>query len=420
MLRHGHDLHDLSTALSGRAAALWLAAFIAVLACATKTAAQEPGPDSGAPAGWDALVDSYAAYAEADGIVGGGVVAVRDGEAVAWHEFGHGDVAAGVPAHERTIYHWGSITKTLTAIAVMQLRDRGLLSLDDPVTYWVTELRQVHDPYGAIDSITIEMLLTHSSGFQNPTWPWYEGHDWEPFEPTTWEQLVAMMPYQQLRFQPGSQWSYSNPAFLYLARIIESLTGDSWQAYIQKNVLSPLDLQRSYFGTTPYWLAADRSHNYYVEQDPAGGTRLIDNGADFDPGITIPNGGWNAPLGDLVRYVAFLTSAAADDETRRRFDAVLSRSSLEEMWVPRVPIREDAAAEHSESMGLSFFLVHDGERSVIGHTGSQAGFRAFFYFQPEKRTAIIAVFNTTNVERSPEAAALYQELLSAAYSVADP
>ena len=420
MLRHGHDLHDLTTALSGRAAALWLAAFIAVLACATKTAAQEPVRAVASPSGWDALVDSYDAYAEADGIVGGGVVAVRNGEAVAWHDFGHGDIASDVPAARQTIYHWGSITKTLTAIAVMQLRDRGLLSLDDPLTYWVPELRQVHDPYGAIDSITIEMLLTHSSGFQNPTWPYYEGHDWEPFEPTTWDQLVAMLPYQQLHFPPGSRWSYSNPAFLYLARIIESLTGDSWQAYIQKNVLSPLDLQRSYFGTTPYWLAADRSHNYYVEPDSAGGTRLIDNGADFDPGITIPNGGWNAPLGDLVRYVAFLTGAAADDETRRRFDTVLSRSSLEEMWVPRVPIREDSAAEHRETMGLSFFLVHDEDLSVIGHTGSQAGFRAFFYFQPEKRTAIIAAFNTTNLEPTADAAALYQDLLSAAYWVADP
>ena len=420
MLRHGHDLHDLTIGLSSRIAARLLTALLVVPAVASSIPAQEPGRESSAPPGWQALVASCDAYAEADGIVGGGVVAVRDGEAVAWHDFGYADLAAGMPAARQTIYHWGSITQTLTAIAVMQLRDRGLLSLDDPVTYWVPELRQVHDPFGAIDSITVEMLLTHSSGFQNPTWPWYEGHDWEPFEPTTWEQLVAMMPYQQLRFRPGSQWSYSNPAFLYLARIIEALTGDSWQAYIQKNVLSPLDLQRSYFGTTPYWLVPDRSHNYYVEPDSAGGTRLIDNGADFDPGITIPNGGWNAPLGDLVRYAAFLTGAAVDDETRRRFDAVLSRSSLEEMWVPRVPIREDPAAEHRETMGLSYFLVRDGERSVIGHTGSQAGFRAFFYFQPEKRTAVIAAFNTTNLEQSPEAAALHQAMMNAAYSVADP
>jgi len=420
VLRHGHDLHDLTTGLSGRIAAPLLTALLAIPAVATATPAQEPGQDFASPADWDALLESYDKYAELDGIVGGRIVAVRDGEAVAWHDYGHGDVAAGVPAGERTIYHWGSITKTLTAIAIMQLRDRGLLSLDDPVTYWVPELRQVHDPFGAIDSITVEMLLSHTSGFQNPTWPWYEGHDWEPFEPTTWEQLVAMMPYQQLHFPPGARYSYSNPAFLYLARIIEALTGDSWQAYVQKNVLSPLDLQRSYFGTTPYWLTPDRSHNYYVESDSAGGSRLIDNGADFDPGITIPNGGWNAPLDDLVTYTAFLTGASADDETRRRFDAVLSRSSLEEMWEPRVQVAGDPGSDHDSQMGLSFFLIHDGDRSVIGHTGSQAGFRAFFYFQPEKRTAVIAAFNTTNLEQSPEAAAAYRELMSAVYLVTDP
>ena len=420
MLRHGHDLHDLTTGLSGRIAAPLLTALLAIPAVATATPAQEPGQDFASPADWDALLESYDKYAELDGIVGGRIVAVRDGEAVAWHDYGHGDVAAGVPAGERTNYHWGSITKTLTAIAIMQLRDRGLLSLDDPVTYWVPELRQVHDPFGAIDSITVEMLLSHTSGFQNPTWPWYEGHDWEPFEPTTWEQLVAMMPYQQLHFPPGARYSYSNPAFLYLARIIEALTGDSWQAYVQKNVLSPLDLQRSYFGTTPYWLTPDRSHNYYVESDSAGGSRLIDNGADFDPGITIPNGGWNAPLDDLVTYTAFLTGASADDETRRRFDAVLSRSSLEEMWEPRVQVAGDPGSDHDSQMGLSFFLVHDGDRSVIGHTGSQAGFRAFFYFQPEKRTAVIAAFNTANRDQSVEAAAAYQELMSAVYEVTDP
>lgn len=401
--------------------AMHLAAVLALLVASTAAPAQEPPRrDDGMPAGWEELTDSFRAYVESSDIVGASVVAVRDGEAVARLDLGFADVAAGVPVGERTIYHWGSITKTLTAIAIMQLRDRGLLSLADPVTYWVPELRQVHDPYGAIDGITVEMLLSHSAGFQNPTWPYYEGHDWEPFEPTTWNQLVAMMPYQRLHFPPGARYSYSNPAFLYLARIIEALTGDSWQSYVQKNILSPLDLRRSYFGTTPYWLAPDRSHNYYVVPDSAGGTLRIDNGADFDPGITIPNGGWNAPLRDLITYAAFLTGAAADPETRLRFDAVLDRGSLAEMWEPRVEVTEATGTGHDEAMGLSFFLIRDGDRSVIGHTGSQAGFHAFLYFQPEIRTAVIAAFNTANRAPPAEADAAFQEMMDAVYSVVDP
>src|SRR4029453_14072525 len=96
----------------------------------------------------------------------------------------------------------------------------------------------------------------------------------------------------------GPTSSCPNPGFTYLARIIEKITGDPWASYVQKNLLSPLGLDRSYFGTTPYYLAADRAHNYYVRRDSV--TRrdsVSDNGADFDPGITIPNGGGEAAPG---------------------------------------------------------------------------------------------------------------------------
>src|SRR4029078_5865735 len=146
------------------------------------------------------------------------------------------------------------------------------------------------------------------AGFQNPTWPYGNNQSWEPFEPTTWNQLVAMMPYQQLVFKPGSRYGYSNPGFIYLARVVEQITGDPWDAYVQKNIFAPLELGRSYFRGTPYYLAPYRSHNYYVSKDSASSAeRVTDNGADFDPGVTSPNGAWDAPLGDLVKYVAFLT-----------------------------------------------------------------------------------------------------------------
>lgn len=384
-------------------------------------ATQEAPGSADPPSGWFDLVDRFETYVVANDIVGGSVLALRAGEIVVRHDYGLADLETGTVVDDRTIFHWGSITKTLTAIAIMQLRNRGLLSLDDPVTRWVPEIRRIHDPYGAIDDITIEMLLTHSSGLQNPTWPWTEGREWEPFEPTTWNQLVAMMPYQELLFRPGERYSYSNPGFIYLARIIEAITGDAWQTYVQKNLFSPLGLSRSYFGLTPYWLAPDRSHNYDIVPDPSGGTALLDNGADFDPGITIPNGGWNAPIGDLAAYAAFLTKPEGHSrEIQRRLDAVLDRATLQEMWEPRLPVSEDPGGGHSESLALSFFLVRDGGHSVIGHTGSQAGFRAFFYFQPLKQTAVILVFNTANHAPGEDARIAFEEMMKAAYAVADP
>nr|MBA3556888.1 beta-lactamase family protein [Gemmatimonadales bacterium] len=241
-------------------------------------------PRAEAQRGWADLARRFDAFAEAAGVVGGSALLVRKGEVVARHHFGFADRATKRRVGDRTIYHWASVTKTLTAVAVLQLRDRGRLTLDDRITRWVPELREVHDPGGAVDSITVAMLLSHSSGLQTPTWPWSRGESWEPFEPTTWAQLVAMMPYQRLHF-------------------------------------------RSYVGATPYHLAADRSHGYRRQGDS-----LTDGGADFDPGITIPNGGWNAPVEDVARYLGFLTGFPADSASRARHAGVLSRRTLEEMW----------------------------------------------------------------------------------------
>jgi len=349
-----------------------------------------------APTGWTDFTKAFDTVMERDQIAGGGILVLRDGNPVSHHEYGFADRDGSKRVTERTIFHYGSITKTLTAVAIMQLRDRGRLSLDDHITRYIPELRMVHDPYGAMDKITIRMLLSHSAGFQAPTWPYGEGKPWEPFEPTTWNQLVAMMPYQELLFEPGSRFGYSNPAFIYLARVVEQLTGDSWQMYVQKNIFSPLGMTHSYFGVTPYYLETDRSHNYTLIKDANGKETVRDNGAEFDPGITIPNSGWNAPLSDLAIWLSFLTNAThGNAETQRRYDTVLKHSTLEEMWKPLHPTTATGLSpDWSESMGLSFFVVRRKGLTFIGHTGSQAGFLAFIYFNPANGKAAVAAINT--------------------------
>jgi CubicO group peptidase (beta-lactamase class C family) len=390
-----------------RAAASRVALYAAILA-----ASAAPVNAQGPPAGWQEFRSLFRQYVESDGVVGASAVVMRDGRVLDRYDIGHADRAAGVPVGEPTLYHWGSITKSLTAIAIMQLRDRGELDLDHNVTRYLPELRQVHDPFGMMDSITIRMLLSHTAGFMNSTWPYDEGLPWAPFEPTHWSQLTAMMPYQQLLFRPGSRYGYSNPAFIYLARIIEQLTGDPWDAYVQKNIFAPLGLTHSYFRRTPYHLAAHRSHNYYIRADSAGVARLSDNGPDFDPGITTPNGGWNAPVGDLARYTAYLTNTVPPDGSRQHYETVLKRSSLQEMWQPVAPMAAGYGAGADNFMGLSFFLIRRGDQQLAGHTGSQAGFRSFFYFNPATSVAVIVALNTTNYANPDNAA--FQRMHTAA------
>jgi CubicO group peptidase (beta-lactamase class C family) len=372
-------------------------------------AAQAP-----ADADWKAATGAFDRLVKTDSIVGGTLALVREGQIVRRHDVGAQDRAADLSMGPRAIMHWGSITKTLTAVAILQLRDRGLLSLEDPITRWIPDLRQVHNPYGSMDGITLRMLLSHSSGFQNPTWPYRRYVSWEPFEPTRWEQLLSMMPYQEIRFPPGSRYGYSNPAFIYLARVIESITGDPYQSYIYKNLWIPLGIMESSFGATPWPLRPFRSSNYTLVGDSLGRERLIDNGREFDPGITIPNGGWNAPVTDLAKWMGFLSGASRGDPAlRRSFEMLLARTTLEEMWRPVVPMGD--AGE--ESVGLGFFLRRVGAATLVGHTGEQAGFRSFAYFNPVTRVGVIGCVNTTNDARPEESGRAFAAAIGAAVTL---
>ena len=356
-------------------------------------AALLPGPVAaqGAAPGWGALTAQFDAYVRADQVVGASLAWVRDGRIVARHNIGMADLAAGQAVDDSTLWHWASITKTLTAVATLQLRDRGLLSLHDSITRYVPELRQVHDPYGSIDAVTLRMLLSHSSGFQDPTWPYGTGAAWEPFEPTSWSQLVAMMPWQELHFAPGSRFGYSNPGYIYLARVIEHFSGDPWVAYVQENIWTPLGMTRSYVNSTPRWLAVHRSNRYHVEKDSAGAVTVQAGGREFDPGVTIPNGGWNAPIDDVAAWIAFLTGRAGP---RVGADSLLRPATLAEMWTPVV--RVDSTGGMVESMGLGFRLYDVNGHHLVGHTGDQGGFRSFMAFDPATGQGVIGVVNTSN------------------------
>lgn len=330
---------------------------------------------------WISTTEFYQQKLEAHKVVGGALLFLEDGDVRAEYFYGMADILENTGVDEQTIFHWASITKTFTAIAIMQLRDIGLLSLDDPLTDYLPELRKIHNPFGSMDEITIRMALNHSTGLRNPTWPWGGNKEWHPFEPAEWDQLVAMFTYSEIEFEPGSKYSYSNPAIIFLGKIIEHLSGDPYEVYIGKNILNPLEMHHSYFNHTPLHLLPHRSNSYILENGkPAPG------GKDFHTGITTSNGGLNAPLADMVKYLNFLTGS-----DKNQFE-VLRRSSLEELWESELPVENpEGVFSH---VGLSFFIEELEGMRLTGHTGTQHSFYSFFYIHPESKTAVISVTNT--------------------------
>jgi CubicO group peptidase (beta-lactamase class C family) len=353
-------------------------------ALAASLAAQANPPSDAA----SRVVAVYRQRVEQAGIVGSSLMFVKNGSVSLKHFVGYQDLATKRPVDEETIYHWASITKTLTGVAIMQLRDRGYFSLDDPAVKYVPELRQVHNPFGDISQVTIRQLMSHSAGFRAGTWPWGGDQPWHPFEPTRWEQVVAMFPYTEILFKPGSKYSYSNPGVIFLGRIIELFSGDDYEVYITKNIFMPLGMTRSFFDRAPYHLVAHRSHSYVRNDDGLKEQRF-----DFDTGITVSNGGLNAPLGDMTKWLTFLIEGN---------DGILKRTSLEEMSTPQIRAQDGEGGSGGDvQAGLSSFIERHpskgsstGTIELVGHSGDQNGFISHLYFHRPTRSGYVVSFNT--------------------------
>lgn len=123
-----------------------------------------------------ALTAEYLRLCEASAVVGSSLAIVGPDAALSVVSFGaqsvDGDGGSAVPASPDTVWHWASLTKLLTGIAVLQLRDGGRLALSDPVIAHIPEVAGVRCPHGPVEDITLWHLATHSAGFRAASWPW--------------------------------------------------------------------------------------------------------------------------------------------------------------------------------------------------------------------------------------------------------
>jgi CubicO group peptidase (beta-lactamase class C family) len=169
------------------------------------------------------------------------VLVDRQGETVFELSIGTADVAERRAADSDSVYAIGSITKSFTALATLQLVDRGQLTLEDTVGQWLT------DYSGPGREATIAQLLDHTSGIPNyteirPLYPKLERNAW------TRPELVANFAALPLSFSPGTRWSYTNSGYYLLGLIIEKATGLDYYEYLQRNVFAPLGMTRTYKG----------------------------------------------------------------------------------------------------------------------------------------------------------------------------
>ncbi len=286
----------------------------------------------------------------------------RDGHLVYTRHVG---VAATSPRRapdDDTQFMMGSITKTFTAILVMQLRDEGRLDLHDPLGRHLPEL--------AHGSMTVHQLLSHASGIQREP----VGHTWETLRTPDSAEILAGVAEAERVLRPYEQFHYSNLAYAVLGAVVERVRGQSWETAVHERILTPLGMHRT--GLRP---GDGHAVGYLVH--PYAGTAAAEPMFDLRGGASL--GGLWTTVADLCRYGAFI----ADPDP-----SVLAPETLTEMTRPVVIVDPQS---WTLGYGLSWSMARRGERIYTGHGGAMPGFLAGLRVSRCDRLAAVAFANTT-------------------------
>ncbi|MDG2089736.1 MAG: serine hydrolase [Gammaproteobacteria bacterium] len=306
------------------------------------------------------------------GLPGIAVGVVYDQELIWSQGFGLANIATNQAMTTDTKFRMASHSKLLTATAIMQLREQGLVRLDDPVSEYLNwfqlQAADHEDP-----PITIEQLLSHRSGL-----PREAGAHWSDFEFPTQEQLMDLFPERQASFSPEVRWKYSNLAYSLAGMVIEKVSGESWADYIQGNIFAPLGMTASSVDLDVPGLATG-----YSRRMPDGSRSII---PFIDARGMAAATGLTSTVGDMAKFVS-----AQFRQGPRGGEQILSTPSLREMH--RVRMLEN---DWSRGNGIGFGVYRLDDTVYVGHSGGYPGYTTNTMIQLDSKIGVIVLTNTND------------------------
>jgi CubicO group peptidase (beta-lactamase class C family) len=274
-----------------------------------------------------------------------------------------------IPVDDETLFQIGSITKTFTGTAAMRLVEAGSLDLDEPVRAYLPELRLADEDVA--QRVTTRHLLTHTGGWEGDYFD-----DLGPGDDALARMVAAVGELPQVT--PLSEiWSYNNAGFYIAGRVVEVVSGKSFEAAIRELVLEPLALTMSFFFADEV-ITHRFAVGHFIEDDEATVARPWPVGRAAHPA-----GGLVCTVKDLLRYARFhMGDGATDDGTR-----LLSPESMALMRTPH------AAATGRDEIGLTWFLRPMGDDTALVHGGGTNGQVALLLILPHREFAVAAFVN---------------------------
>jgi CubicO group peptidase (beta-lactamase class C family) len=297
---------------------------------------------------------------QADRLPSVAAAVVQKGEQLWANAAGSADYDEDRAATPDTQYRVGSITKTFTATAIMQLRDDGLLDLDDRL--------EQHLDGVANGTPTLRRMLCHLSGLQREA-----GEMWVTGESPTEEQLIAAMSEVELVLGPAQAHHYSNLAFALLGLVVAQKSGRPYTQYVDERIIGPLGLTR-----TSWTPQAPKAQGYLVDDY----ARTVWKEPETDLAGTAAAGQLWSTVEDLGRWATFLARGA---------DGVLDPKTSEEMWFPQQMFFPD---NWVLGWGLGLMLQNHEGTIYGGHGGAMAGHLAGVYIDRKTQTGAAALTNS--------------------------
>ena len=303
------------------------------------------------------------------GIPGGAVAIIRNGRVSTTQGFGIA-ASSGRPVTATTPFTIGSLSKPITATAVMQLVDRGSVALDAPVQHYVPDFR-LADPTAA-STITVRELLDHTSGL-----PSSAGQRPLTQSPTDLAGQVAALRDVMPATTPGASYAYSNANYVVLGRLIETVSGEPYGHYVDEHVFGPLRMTHAHTAIAAaqadgltmahrLWFGLPREVQPLFRADLA------------------PAGFLMASADDLGRFIAAEVNGGALDGSR-----VLSSASVAEMERGVA----DTNAGDGSRYGLGWTDSQIGGIRMVGHVGSTTDMASAAFFSPEQKTGVVILLN---------------------------
>ncbi|MFH1527832.1 MAG: serine hydrolase domain-containing protein [Bacteroidota bacterium] len=301
--------------------------------------------------------------------------------------FGFANLVKKTEITEETLFRIASITKLFTGTAIMQLRDKGLLNLDDPIREHLSWFK-IKNSFEGAKEVTIRHLLTHTSGLpREADFPYWTDHKFP-----TKEQIVETLPNQTMLYPPDEKYKYSNLGITLLGEIIESVSGMPYEKYINENILTPLEMNDTRVNLKDEDFSK-LATGYFAKskEDERKITPFTDS-----KGITAA-----ANISSCVKDMAKFISLQFNYDNHK--NAILDGNTLKEMhrvqWIQ---------PGWESGWGLAFSTFKDKDRVYVGHAGWVAGYRSQILFSPAEKIGVIVMINTEDYSPYTIAKKIYE------------